>query len=69
VGGPEDHVVGTELLTDLSSVRASDTNTLLRLYDKVRVVRHAAPRREVGRRAQRHYNRVVSELRKRGIRV
>jgi hypothetical protein len=62
-------MVGTELLTDLSSVRASDTNTLLRHYDQVRAVRHDAPNREVGRRAQRHYNRVVSELRKRGIRV
>jgi hypothetical protein len=59
----------TTVSTDLTSLRGSDTNTLLRLYDQTKRSGSAAQSRELSRQAERIYTRVVRELRKRGLRA
>ena len=58
-----------DILTDRSSLRGVDTNSLLRLFDDARRVRFSGDTGVTRQRAARAVDRVSNELRRRGENV
>jgi hypothetical protein len=53
----------------LSRLRGTDSNSLLRLYDKVRGIVERSQSRQERERAEKAVQRIVGELRKREVRL
>ncbi len=62
-------MIAETLPSDRPSIRAADTNTLFRLFDRAKVVAQAAATRLDRERAARSVRLITRELRSREVRV
>jgi hypothetical protein len=62
-------MVSAGVSTDLVSLRNLDANSLLRLYDRLKLVRNAARTLSDQDRLRRTLDRIVRELGRQGVRV
>jgi hypothetical protein len=57
------------LMIDQNAVRRTDTNSLLRLYDRAQAVLRLGPLQQEQKHAQKMVQRIASELQKRNVSV
>ena len=57
------------LMIDQNAVRRTDTNSLLRLYDRAQAVLRLGPRQQEQKHAQKMVQRIATELQKRNVSV